>query len=116
MAEEHILRNHRGWLERTQPCLVLAVELLDGGPVGGPHRAGFALDQLPVMIAANVDPAPLRHQQVSGARCLERPRQVIAQVHHHVRRVRAQVRENGFERQQIPVYVSQDGDSHGSNL
>lgn len=113
MTKKYVLCNHCGRRKLAQPGLMIARELLQGGMIGEPQAARRMLHQLPVMIAPNVEPPALREQKTGSQRSLQRARKVITQIDHQVRRVQTQIRQHGFQSQQIPVDVGDYGDPHG---
>jgi hypothetical protein len=94
-----------------QPVPVAAGQLRLGEAVGRPHFGGRAINQLAVVVSANVDVA-FGHQQVGCGGCLQRTRQVIAEIDHYIRRAPGNILAHRFERTEVPVNVCNNGDPH----
>jgi hypothetical protein len=67
---------------------------------------------LSVVIAADVNPTALRHQEVARSRGIERTRHMVTKVHHHIGRETPQIGNHGFQRTEIAVYVGYGRNPH----
>lgn len=66
------------------------------------------------MIPANVNPAALRHEHIGSPGGFERARHVVPKVDHQVGRLCAKIGKHGLQRQQIPMDIGQNCDSHSA--
>ncbi len=95
-----------------QPRAMPAVDLLMRRPIRRPHGIGGLVEKSPVVIAADVDIFG-RHQRIGGRRSLQWTRQMIAEIHHQIGRLRAQIGLHSFECSQISMNISNNGNTHG---
>jgi hypothetical protein len=73
-----------------------------------------ARQKLALVIASDVQPVP-RHQELRRFKWQQRPRQAVPEIDDGIDPTSCEIAHDRFERGQVPVNVSDDGNPHGKS-
>jgi hypothetical protein len=95
MAKQNPRLDNQGGRQTREPGFVPRLQHCKCGPIRRAHRVHRTIQQLTVMIAADVQ-VVLAHQDIGHSRGFERSREMISQIDDQVRRTFSQIRLDGF--------------------
>jgi hypothetical protein len=114
VAQQHLVAIDERLRQDRHPVEMCRHKLPIVDPIDGQARSA-QLHQPPILVAAGRRKAA-RHQQIGRARRIERPADMIAQVHHLADAERRDIRQHRLQRSDIAVHVRNRREFHAARF